>query len=406
MTSAPLVRFFDRTTPPHISTLILIAGLAALNMSVFLPSLSGMADYFAVDYAVMQLAVSLYLATTAVLQLVIGPLSDRFGRRPVMVGAILIFLVATLGCLFAPTAVTFLAFRMVQGAIVTGIVLARAIVRDMVPADQAASMLGYVTMGMALIPMIGPVLGGVLDQFYGWQAVYVFLFLAGCVVLVQVIADQGETVSGTGIGFREQARTWPELLASQRFWGYTATMAFASGAFFAFLGGSSFVAEDIFGLSSLGTGIALGAPAIGYVIGNGLSGRYSTKVGVNRMVLAGTGIASAGMGTSLLLALIGVNSAVAFFAFCTTLGLGNGMTLPNATAGQLSVRPHLAGTASGLGGAIMIGGGAVLSALAGVMLSTETGPLPLQALMFAVSVLSMVSILSVIRREKRLGLGT
>jgi len=128
------------------------------------------------------------------------------------------------------------------------------------------------------------------------------------------------------------------------------------------------------------------------------------RFGVNRMTFVGTGIASAGLAVSLAISLSGNESALLFFGFCTFLGLGNGLTMPNATAGMLSVRPHLAGTASGLGGAIMVTGGAALSAVAGSSLSPEAGSLPLQAIMFGSSVLSGVAIAFVIRRERRLGI--
>ncbi|WP_084861340.1 multidrug effflux MFS transporter [Salibaculum halophilum] len=403
MTTKPLVRFLDRRTAPHLVTLILLAGIAALNMSIFLPSLNGMTVYFGTDYAVMQLAVSGYLAATAVLQIFVGPLADRFGRRPMVLGALAIFVLATLGAVMAPTVEVFLAFRLLQAAVVTTMVLSRAIVRDMVPDDQAASMIGYVTMGMALVPMIGPAIGGALDQAFGWHASFAFLALAGLGVLALAYHDLGETVAGSGMDFRAQMRTYPELLTSPRFWGYVACAAFGSGAFFALLGGASFVAGAVFGLSPFWTGIALGSPAIGYALGNGLSGRYSVRLGIDRMILIGTGVASAGMGLSMVLTLAGLSHPLLFFGFCTTLGLGNGLMLPNATAGSLSVRPHLAGTASGLGGAIMIGGGALLSAAAGTLLTKETGALPLQAIMFVTSLLAMAAIGLVMRRTARLG---
>ena len=125
-----------------------MAGMAAMNMSAFLPSLPGMTEYFGTEYEVMQLSVSLYLAGTAILQLVIGPISDRFGRRMVTLWGICIFTVATVGCLLSPTVEIFLVFRMLQGVIAVGLVLSRAIVRDIHPQDKAASMIGYVTMGI------------------------------------------------------------------------------------------------------------------------------------------------------------------------------------------------------------------------------------------------------------------
>ncbi len=402
MSSKPTVRFLDRSTPPHILTLVLMAGLAAMNMSVFLPSLPAMTAYFETDYTTMQRSVSLYLFVTAVLQLFVGPFSDRFGRRPLTLVSFAVFLVATLGCLMAPNAETFLAFRMLQGAVAVGLVLSRAIVRDMVDTNEAASMIGYVTMGMALVPMFAPMIGGALDQAFGWQATFIFLFVAGTAITALVFFDQGETSRGGGRTFRDQVREYPELLKSQRFWGYVFAAAFASGSFFAFLGGAPYVADEVYGLSPFWSGVGFGAPAIGYALGNFYSGRYSTRYGVDQMIVWGATISTAGLALQFGLSAFGYGSAVIFFAFCTFVGIGNGLTMPNASAGMLSVRPHLAGTAGGLGSAIMIGGGSALSEFAGLMLRLGSGDLPLVAIMFASSALSLVAILLVIRRNKRL----
>ena len=402
MTTAPQVRFLDRSTPPHIFTLVMLAGISALSMSIFLPSLNKMADYFGTDYATIQLSLSGYLAATAVLQVLIGPISDKFGRRKVVLIAIGLFVLASAGAFFARSVEVFLAFRMLQAASATGIVLSRAVVRDMVPQEQAASMIGYVTMGMSLVPMFGPMIGGALDEAFGWHATFIFMGLAGAIVFYLCYADQGETIAGKGLSFSEQLRGYPVLFASPRFWGYSLCAMFSSGAFFALLGGSSFVAGDVFGLSPLWSGVALGAPAIGYGFGNFLSGRFSVRLGINKMAVLGTGIVIFGLGVSLLLSLAGLHHPLSFFGFCTFLGLGNGIALPNVTAGLLSVRPHLVGTASGLGGALMVGGGAALSQLAGSMLSIETGTLPLQTLMLVVSILALLAVLFVIWREKQL----
>ena len=405
MTIAPTLRLLDRTTPPHIVTLVLMAGIGAMSMGIFLPSLPAMAAHFGTDYAVMQLSVSLYLAATAALQVVVGPLSDRYGRRPVMMWSLALFLVATIGCLLAPNVTVFLVCRMLQAAVAVGIVLSRAIVRDMVPQNEAASMIGYVTMGMALVPMVAPTIGGGLDELFGWKAVFVFLLAAGVGVSWLVWADQGETASRTFTSFAAQIRDYPELFAAPRFWGYALGAAFASGAFFAFLGGAPYAAAEIYGMTPFWTGVAFGAPAVGYALGNFLSGRLSVRLGIDRMMLAGAAIVTVGMGTSVLLALAGLSHPAAFFGFVTTVGLGNGMVLPNATAGLLSVRPHLAGTASGIGGAIMIGGGAALSVLAGLVLEGASSSLPLQTLMLSTSLMSVICTLYVIRRARRLARG-
>jgi DHA1 family bicyclomycin/chloramphenicol resistance-like MFS transporter len=405
MTSRPEVRFLDRTTPPHIVTLVLMAGVGAMNMSAFLPSLPAMAEHFGTDYAVMQLSVSLYLAVTALIQLAIGPVSDRFGRRPVVLVCTAIFIVATLACIVAPSAETFLIFRMISATAAVGFVLSRAIVRDMVPAAEAASMIGYVTMGMSLVPMVAPVIGGTLEGAFGWQATFVFLALSGVGLLALLWVDQGETIKGKGASFSQQLRDYPELLTSRRFWGYVFAAAFASGAFFAFLGGAPYVASEVYGLSSVWAGVAFGAPAIGYALGNFLSGRYSVRVGINGMILYGSVVTVVGLGVAILITLAGLGSPWIFFGFCTFVGLGNGMTIPNATSGLLSVRPHLAGSASGLGSAIMIGGGAALSVFAGIVLKMGTTSLPLQFLMFASALLALGAILYVMRREREIGAG-
>lgn len=402
MSHAPKARFLDRTTPPHIVTLILLAGLSALAMNIFLPSLPDMSRFFDADYKLMQLSVAVYLGFSAVLQILIGPISDRYGRRPVLMAGLAGFVLATLGCLFATNVYIFLMFRMLQAVIATALVLSRAVVRDMVPQDQAASMIGYVTMGMAVVPMIGPAIGGLLDEAYGWHSNFWLLAGLGALLLWLVWADLGETARSSGLTLTQQFREYPELLTAPRFWGYALASGFASGAFFAYLGGAPFVGTEVFGLDASELGFYFGAPAVGYFLGNFISGRYSARYGVNRMVYWGTVINTFGIGLSLIFFALGWGSVISFFGFMTFVGLGNGLSIPNATAGMLSVRPHLAGTASGLGGAIMIGGGAALSALAGWLLSPETGAWPLLWLMFATSFLGIVCIRFVIWRAAQL----
>ncbi len=381
-------------------TLVLLAGLAALAMNIFLPSLPGMAEYFGTDYALMQLSVSLYLGVNAILQLLIGTISDRFGRRPVLLWSISLFLLATVGTLLATTAEVFLLFRMAQAVVVSAMVLSRAVIRDMVPQNEAASMIGYVTMGMALVPMVAPMVGGTLDEIFGWKASFVLMLVAGMAILWLTWADLGETAQARPTSFAAQVREYPELLTSRRFWGYCLAAAFSSGAFFAYLGGAPYVGSQVFGLSPAVLGLYFGAPAVGYATGNFVSGRYSARLGINAMVLYGSLICGGGLLVLSILTLAGLTTAEVFYAFFVFVGLGNGMVLPNATAGMLSVRPHLAGTASGLGGAIMIGGGAALSALAGILLTEGAGAMPLLWLMLSTSAAAIVSILYVIRRER------
>lgn len=402
MADLPEARFLDRTTPPHVVTLVLIAGLGAMSMSTFLPSLPNMTRDLDTSYDVMQLSVSGYLAVTAVLQLLIGPIADRYGRRIVLLACHAIFIAATVGCALAPTVEIFLVFRMLQGAVAVGIVLSRAVVRDMFEREKAASMIGYVTMGMALVPMIAPSIGGAVDQALGWRAVFWCLFVAGILVTLLCWADLGETSRGGGVSFAQQLKEYPELLTSRRFWGYVFSAAFASGAFFAFLGGAPYVASNFYGLSSFWTGICLGAPAIGYATGNFLSARYTMRMGINWMIRMGGIVACVGLGVAALLSMVGFDSALFFFGACTFVGLGNGLVMPNAGAGMLSVRPHLAGTASGLGAAIMIGGGAALSVVSGIMIQRGGGSITLILIMFTSVFFGLLAILYVMWRERQI----
>ncbi|MGV8988000.1 MAG: multidrug effflux MFS transporter [Cypionkella sp.] len=388
--------FLNRQTPPRLLTLTLLAGLSSLAMNLMLPSLPQMATYFDAPYGLMQLTVSLYLALSAVLQILVGPISDRFGRRPVMLWGLVLFLIATVGTLLATNVMVFLAFRMAQAVISVGMVLSRAVVRDMVDGPRAASMIGYVTMGMSLVPMVGPVIGGALQEAFGWQSNFVMLLVLGLVVTALTWADMGETAVTARRSFADQVRLYPVLLGAPRFWSYCGAAGFASGCFYAFLGGAPFVGAMVFGLSPAAIGAAFALPSIGYAAGNYLAGRFSVRFGMNRMVFVGTLVTTLGMAALALITWAGLSGPWVFFGFMAALGLGNGICLPNANAGMLSIRPELAGTASGLGGALVIGGGAALSALAVALLPPGSGEMPLILLMLGSSLASTLAILPLI----------
>ncbi|MDF1729271.1 MAG: multidrug effflux MFS transporter [Sulfitobacter sp.] len=400
--SLPVVRFLDRTTPPHISTLIMLASLSALVINIFLPSLPAMAEDFDTTYAVIQLSVPIFLFCSAILQLFIGPFSDNLGRRRVMISGLVIFILMTLGCIYAPNPTVFLFFRAGQAIIAAAMVLSRAVIRDLYTQDQSASMIGYVTMGMAAVPMIAPMVGGALEQAFSWQASFWAMLVVAVLVLAVVYYDMGETARPSDKSVWGQFREYPELLRAPRFWGYAIAVSLSSGAFFAYLGGAPFVGSEVFGLSPFALGLLFGAPAIGYGTGNFLTGRYATRFGVNSMVLWGSIINGLGSGISLLIFLAGYGSPLSFFGMMTLVGLGNGLAIPNGTAGMLSVRPHLAGTASGLGGSIMIGGGSAMAVLAGFLLTPETGAYPLLLIMLGTAIAGIMAILFVIHRENLL----
>ena len=391
-------------TPAHVVTLILLAGIGALSMNMFIPSLPSMAAHFEADYRVMQLSISLYLGLSAVVQIVVGPVSDKMGRRPVMLWSLAAFMVMTVGCIFAPTAGSFLAFRMGQAIVATTLAISRASIRDVHDTDKAASQIAYVTMGMAIVPMVSPAIGGVIDRYLDWTANFWILLVLGAMVWLLAYRDFGETKSKSGMTLMQQFREYPELFRSPRFWGYSLACGLSSGTFFAYLGGAPFVGTEIYGLDADVLGLMMGAPAVGYFFGNYIAGRFSQRFGINTMILAGCIINLGGVAVSIALTLAGMESVYTFFGLMNFVGLGNGLCIPNATTGAISVRPKLAGSASGLAGAVMIGVGAVLSALAGRVLVEGSTSVPLLTIMLLTGAAGTVSILMVIWRERTLKL--
>ena len=399
------VRFLNRSTPPHILTLILLASISALTMNIFLPSLPNIASELNSSTSILGLSVGIYLASSAVLQLIIGPFSDQFGRRPLILWSLIIFCISTLATVFVTNTAQFLILRVFQAISASCMVLARAIVRDTTESiEKAGSKIAYVTMGMALVPMVGPAIGGLLDYQYGWEASFWLLFLLGLVILIIAFFDVGETLSDHNQSFLEQISTYPSLLRSKRFWGYCLSSAFVSGAFFSYLGGAPFVGNEVFGLEPKDLGFWFGAPAIGYVLGNFLSGRFSTKIGLDKMIFLGVTTALFGVSISLTISLFDHGSVLSFFGLMTLVGLGNGMSIPNATAAMMSINPKLAGTAAGLGSAIMIGGGAGLSAIANFILIPGSSEIPLILLMWTSVFCGLCSVVYVSYRKKTLEL--
>ena len=383
-------------------TLVLLASISALAMNSFLPSLPNMAEHFGSSTALMGLSVGVYLGTSAIFQILVGPLSDRIGRRTVSLWALIIFIVVSISCVYAPNTFVFMCLRALQAIAACTFVVARAIVRDTTETQASGSKIAYISMGTAICPMFGPALGGLMDGWFGWEANFWFIGGLGLFILVIAYFDLGETVPENTQGFRQQFSEYPELLLSRRFWGYCLASAFGAGAFFAYLGGGPFVGSIVYNLSPEMLGLYFGAPAIGYFFGNFLSGRFTIRFGIDAMILWGLWIIFAGLSLSMVCSYIGYGTVETFFGFMIFVGLGNGLTIPNATAGMLSVRPHLAGTASGLGGAMMIAIGAALSTLAGAFLVPGSNEMPLLMLMWFSSLSGVAVIIYVRQRNKRL----
>ena len=388
--------YLNRRTEPHITTLVIATATGPLALNIFLPALPAMARHFDTSYGKVQLALSLYLAAMAALQLLVGPASDRFGRRPVMLGSFSIFVAATIGAILAPTLEVLLVCRVLQAFAVAGMALARAIVRDTVAPDLAASRLGYITMGMGVVPMVAPAIGGILDENFGWQSTFIANCGYGLFALLVVFLDLGETNRAPSSSLTAQFRAYPSLLRSRMFWAYSLTAAFTSGSFFAFLGGAPYISSEMLGMSPSTYGLYFTLMALGYMCGNFLSGRFSARLGINRMTLVGSAVTLFGVALTWILFWFEQLHPLSLFGPMALAGLGNGIALPSTNVGIVSVKPSLAGSASGLGGALQIGAGAVLSFLAGLHLTPESGPWPLLSLLVFAAVAALAANLWVI----------
>ena len=388
-------------TPPRIFTLIALTAVSVLTLNLFLPSLSAMAQEFGVDYGLMAFAIAGYLGITAVAMLVMGPVSDRYGRRPVLLVSLVVYILASLVCAVTEDFTVFLAFRLVQGIIAAGWVLSLAVIRDMLPPKEAASRIGYVTMAMAVGPMLAPVVGGLLEEMFGWRASFYLFSGFGLMVLLLVWCDLGETHRDKSDSFLRQFKNYPELLCSRRYWGYSLCMAFCTAAFYGFLAGAPLVAVDLLGMSPSELGICLGSITGGFAFGSFLSGRFSGRVDLTRMIITGRFVAILGLSSGLVLFLGGWGNSYVLFGSTLFMGIGNGITMPGCNAGAMSVRPSLAGSASGLAGALTVALGAVLTAFTGVIVTTQTGAYGLLGMMLILSALGYGAALYVRMVERR-----
>ena len=385
--------------PPRLLTLILLTSLSVLSLNMFLPSLSRIAADFEADYALVSLSIGGYLAVSSVLQIIMGPLSDLYGRRRVMLGAMGLFVVASVGCLLAPNITVFLAFRMLQSGVIGGMVLSRAIVRDMHGQKEAARLLGVIGMAMALAPLLAPVLGGLLDEVFGWRATFLLFVVLGLVMLVVVYADLGETNLNRAARFTDQFRSYPDLLRDRLFWAWCGGIVFSVGGFYAFLGGAPKVGEEAFGLSPAVLGFGMGSISGGFMLGNFLYGRLSPRIGGARVMVAGRVFALLGPLVGVGLFVLGMGNVWTLFGPILFVGLGNGLTLPGANAGVMSVSPRLAGSASGLSGALTVAVGALVTGIAGWAVSTRLGGEGLLLVIVATSALSLLCTVLAVRMD-------
>lgn len=357
-----------RRRPPY-AILVAVSAIGPLALNIFMPSMPGLQKTFGISYGTVQLTLTLYLIGFAVCQIFYGPLSDRYGRRPLLLGGLVLFVIASIAAALATTIEMLIAARLVQaigGA--SGLVLSRAIVRDLFEREKAASVLGYITMAWVLAPMIAPALGGLLDEIAGFRASFAVLAVLGALTL----AASWFSLHETNYNRRADEPVWQpshyrRLFASPQFRGYSITLAFVSAVFFTFLAFAPFLTVNVMGRSATEYGVWFIVVSIGYMIGNFLSGRYSERIGNDRMVQVGNVFTLAGALACLAFALFGIFNPAALFIPMLFCALGNGLTIPNGTIRAISIDPALVGTAAGVVGFFQMGFSALVSQAVGAV---------------------------------------
>lgn len=374
-----------------------MTALTVLTLNMFLPALPQMQAAFGVSEAVMGFAISGYMVAAAVLQLVMGPVSDRLGRRPVVLVMLALYVVASVICLLARDIWIFLAARVVQAVAVGGGVLASAIVRDMYEGRVAAAKLATIASAMAIAPMLAPMLGGALTSVLGWRAVFVVYAVIGAALLALSWRDLGETqVRAPG----QRLDRVSELLSAPVFWAYATCQALGVGTFYVFLTGAPFVAVAVFGLTAAQVGLGLGSITGGFMVGAAVSARLVGSLGPMPLIFAGRLLPLFVLLAGWLYFALGGDQVIVMFAATLSVGLGNGLTLSNANAGALSVRPRLAGTAAGVAGALALAIGSVLTAGATALLSIAATPERLLLMMVFVMLGSFIAALLARRLDR------
>jgi DHA1 family bicyclomycin/chloramphenicol resistance-like MFS transporter len=391
-----------RASPRRVLVvLVAMTAIGPMALNILTPAVPGLVMTFGTDAAAVQLTLSLYLFGLAASQLVMGPLSDRLGRRPVVLAGLTVAAVSSVAALAATSIEALIVARIIQAiGASTGVVVGRAIIRDLYDRDRAAAMIGWVTTATVVAPMVAPMIGGFLDTALGWQAIFVFVGLVSAATLIGAILalpeTQAATMSGGLVRFLSEARL---LVATRQFCGYALCVAANSAMFFVYIGGAPHVVVTIMGRSSAVYGVWFAVASFGYMTGNFIAARRSAVLGVDRMIWWGTLVAllAAVVECVLVVAMPGGGPAIIFVPQIL-ISIGSGFLMPNALAGAVSVRPQAAGTASGFTGFLQMGLGALSAQLVSHLLDGANSALPMVLVMLGFGLAGMAAFLGLVRR--------
>ncbi len=361
--------------------LALLTALGPMSVDLYLPSLPDIERVFGASAADVELTISSYLVGFAVGQIVYGPVSDRYGRKPVLMAALAVFGAATLSCAAAPGIDALILARFVQAVGASGaIVLSRAIVRDLYAGARAARELSLMGMIFGLAPIVAPLIGGALQTALGWRSGFYFVFAWGLAAMAAAWLLLPETLRarpGARLRLLDHFRGFAAVARNPGFLSYVGIVALSFAGLFAWISGSAFVLQDIYGISALGFAVTFAVASAGYLIGTSIAALTVMRVGIERSIGAGAAVLTAG-GLTMAATVALWPTAPAALALPVGLYLaGLGLTMPQAMAGALQPFPERAGAASSLLGGTQQTAAALMGAVVGHTLGDSAWPLVL-----------------------------
>lgn len=359
--------------------LVVITAIGPVALNLFVPSMPAAQRGLGLSDAAIQLTLTLYLVALAGAQLIYGPVSDRFGRKPPLIFGMLCLALGSVVAGFAEDAVQLVSGRVLQAiGGCSGLVLGRAMIRDRHDPSEAASRIATVTLAMMLAPMLTPAVGGYADQWLGWRAGFWVITSIAAAIFLAVTLRLPETHHDRRPmpGLAPMLRAYRGLLADRGFLGHAGAAGFGTAAFFAFVAGAPYVIIELMGRTPAEFGLWYIVASGGYMIGNIITARLASRVGPMRMLAAGAIAAVAGYGSLILAAGLLPMAPMTIFLPMTGIALANGIILPNATARALVAGgTGNVGAAAGLAGFLQMGGGAVASQVIGWTRGDDAWPL-------------------------------
>ena len=383
-------RHLHPDSPWLLALLAALVALGPLSVDVYLPAMPTMMVALDTDIRHMHLTLSSYLTGFALFHLACGPLADRFGRKPILIGGTVLFVAACVGCSLAETVDELVFFRFIQGiGACVGPTLARAVARDIFGPTRAARALSLIAMMMALAPAIAPAMGGVMMLWLPWPSIFVFLAVYGIAMIMLIHVFLGESLpQRQSLHPLSILVNYGTLLRSPMFLIATFASGFVYAGFLAYLASSSFVYIDMLGVPVEYFGLTFITSVLGYMAGSGLSARLTKNYTSEQIVLAGAALAAVAAGTVWIGAQRLPDSIAVMMIPMMFYCMGIGLMLPNAMAIALSPFPYIAGTASALLGFVQMSLSAFATAIVGNYLVDS--PAPVLNFMLAISGLALL----------------